>query len=157
MKIARFFILSAGALFFLTAVAKLVSAFGAVRLLNYPAPFLFISFRHLLIMASIFELAVGLVCLISGRLALPLRLIAWLATNLLLYRIGLIAVHYHKPCSCLGNLTENIGLSAADADLIMKFLLAYLLMGSYGSLIWLGFRNRKHDEIQNVHDAAAKW
>jgi hypothetical protein len=42
---------------------------------------------------------------------------------------------WHRPCGCMGSLTTALHLSDQAADNIMKVVLAYLLIGSYGLLI----------------------
>ena len=71
-----------------------------------------------------------------------LALLAWLATALVMYRIGLKWVGYLKPCSCLGNLTDALNISPQTADMTMKINLAYLLVGSYANLLWISARQR---------------
>jgi hypothetical protein len=51
--------------------------------------------------------------------------------------MSLVWLGYHKPCHCLGNLTDALNISPAAADTSMEVLLAYLLLGSYAILIWL--------------------
>lgn len=67
-------------------------------------------------------------------------LLAWMTTNFLLYRLGLWWLDWKRPCPCLGNLTDALGISPAMADTIGKGLLAYLLVVSYALLIldWRG-------------------
>jgi hypothetical protein len=89
------------------------------------------------------EVAVALVCIFSKRTWLPAGLVAWLATGFLAYRIGLVAVGYHRPCSCMGNLTDALHIPPQTADTAMKIILAYLLIGSYASLFWLWRQHRK--------------
>jgi hypothetical protein len=78
-----------------------------------------------------------LVCIFSKRTWLPAGLLAWLATSFLIYRIGLVAIGYHRPCHCLGNLTDALHIPPQTADTAMKIILAYLLLGSYATLFWL--------------------
>ena len=80
---------------------------------------------------------VAFICFYSRNYVLRVGLVAWLATNILLYRVGLSLVHYEKPCSCLGTLTEALHIPPQTADNIMKIILAYLLIGSYACLFWL--------------------
>jgi hypothetical protein len=63
-------------------------------------------------------------------------LVAWMSTNFVVYRLGLWWLNWKSPCSCLGNLTAALHISPQAADNIMKVLLACLLIGSYGLLIW---------------------
>jgi hypothetical protein len=85
---------------------------------------------------GMFELVIASICLFGKSQKLALGLIAWLATNFVVYRLGLWWMEWKKPCSCVGNLTDALHLSPQLADSIMKVILAYLLIGSYGLLIW---------------------
>jgi hypothetical protein len=49
---------------------------------------------------------------------------------------------YHKPCNCLGNLTDALHIPLQTADTAMKIVLGYLLIGSYAILFWL-WRQRR--------------
>ena len=133
---------SSGALLFITAIAKLVSAGGNARILQMADPILSIPFRHVFWIVGALELIVAFICFFSKRLGLQAGFVAWLATCFLSYRLGLLWVGYHKPCSCLGNLTDALHIPPQIADDAMKIILAYLLIGSYGTLFWL-WRQRK--------------
>ena len=82
------------------------------------------------------ELAVALVCLLGRRARLQAGLVAWLATNFVVYRLGLLWIGYHGPCRCLCSLTGALHISPETADSIMKVVLVYLLIGSYATLLW---------------------
>ena len=69
--------------------------------------------------------------------------LAWLGTIILGYRIGLLWIRYNKPCSCMGSLTDALHIKPETADTIMKIVLAYLLILSYGTLMWLWWHKRK--------------
>ena len=56
---------------------------------------------------------------------------------------GLWYLGWQRPCSCLGNLTDTLHISPHVADVAMKIVLAYLLVGSYGGLLCLWKLNRK--------------
>ena len=131
---SRNFILSAGAILALTGAAKVWSTFGTAKLLAVADPIVGITFGHLMLVVGMAEIVIALVCFFSKSQKLALGLVAWLTTNLLVYRIGLWWVGYHKPCSCLGNLTDALHISPETADTAMKIILGYLLLGSYGTL-----------------------
>ena len=133
---------SAGVLFLATAIAKLISACGTAAVLEIPDPILDISFRHLLWITGTSELIVALFCIFGNRTNFPAWLVAWFATNFLVYRITFILAGYKKPCPCLGNITDVLHISQKTADMAMKIILAYLLIGSYGILFHL-WRKRK--------------
>lgn len=130
------FAISAGLILGLTGLAKVWSAFGDVRLLTLVDPIVGISFRHLMQAVGGAELAIAAVSLFTKANRLATVLVAWMATNFLVYRIGLWWMGWKKPCGCLGNLTDVLHISPHTADIIIKVLLAYLLIGSYGLLIW---------------------
>lgn len=133
----RHFVIFAPVILVVAGLAKFASAFGQSKLLAVPDPLTGISFGHLMLAVGVLELVIASICLWSKSLKLKLVLIAWLATNFLIYRIGLWWIGWHKPCSCLGNLTDALHISPQTADTAMKIILAYLLIGSYASLFWL--------------------
>ncbi len=131
------FCFSAGAILAIAGISKIWSGFGNARVLLIPNPLLGLEFGHLLIVVESIELVVALVCFFSRSIKLAACLVAWLATSVLFYRLGYNWMGYHKPCSCLGNLTDAIHLSPQAADNIMKVALAYLLISSYFILFGL--------------------
>jgi hypothetical protein len=142
-KWSRWFVLSAGVILLVTGSAKVVSVFGQARILGLADPVFRISFRHLMLSVGVFELFASGICLFSIRRNLSVGLVAWLATNFLGYRLGLVWVGSHKPCGCMGNLTDILHISPQMADSIMSIILAYLLIGSYGTLFWLWKQKHK--------------
>ena len=142
VKKIRWFVISAGALLTITAVAKFVSGAGDARVLEYPEPITSIPFKYVFWSLGVFELAIALVCFFGKRVGMQTCLLAWLATNFVAYRLGLLWLG-HKPCSCLGNLTDALHIPPQTADTAMKIILAYLLIGSYATLFWLWRQNRK--------------
>jgi hypothetical protein len=89
----RCFIFSAGALILVTAVAKLVSASGTARILQMPDPIFSILFRNVFLAVGGLELIVALLCFFGKQLMLQTGLVAWLATNFVIYRLGLRELH----------------------------------------------------------------
>ena len=140
--LAKMFIYSAGVLLLVTAMAKLLSGGGEARILQTPDPILGFPFRQVLIVVGAAELFIAVICLMGKSNWLQTGLIAWMATNFLVYRIGLLWMGYHRPCGCMGNLTDALGISAHAADNIMKGILLYLLLGSYG-VLWYLWRTGK--------------
>ena len=130
------FIRSVGVVLILTAIAKLVAGFGSAHVLLLDDPLFGVSFRSLLLFAALLEIVVAAICFLGNDTGKQSAVVAWLATEFLLYRIGLHLVGYHKPCSCLGNITDALYISPKSADMVMKFILAYLLFGSYLGLYW---------------------
>jgi hypothetical protein len=142
MKIARAFLYTAATLFVITAAAKALSSFGNAKMLLQSDPIFGFQFRHLFQVVAALELAVAASCLRTNQVGFSTGLVAWLATTFIAYRLGLLWVGWHRPCSCLGNLTDALHIPPQTADNAMKVILAYLLIGSYASLFWL-WRQRK--------------
>ena len=142
MKIVRPFLYLASIVLLLAAAAKLVSSAGSARILHEHDPMTNLEFATLFRIVGVIELAVALACIFCRRLWFSVGLLAWLATCFLGYRIALILLHYNRPCSCMGNLTDALHISPQTADTAMKIILAYLLIGSYATLFWL-WRQRR--------------
>lgn len=138
----RRFILGAVGILLTTGTAKVWSGLGSARLLAVADPIVGIEFRHLMLVAGFAEIAIAIFCTTSRRQVPALGLLAWLATNFLLYRLGLWWMGWHRPCSCLGNLTDALRISPQAADNAMKAALAYLLVGSCACLMLLWKRGR---------------
>ena len=130
------FILSAGAILAITGIAKVWSGLGGSKFLAVIDPITGIEFGQLMLVVGVVEIVIALVCFFSKRRTFALGLVAWISTSFVIYRLGLWWMDWHRPCSCLGNLTDALHISPQTADNIMKVLLAYLLIGSYGLLIW---------------------
>jgi hypothetical protein len=141
----RKFLISAGLLLIVTGGAKLLSILGKGHILDLPDPVFGITFRALFLGAGLLEFVIGLECLRPGNAVWRAGLVAWLASSFVVYRLGLIWVGYHGACPCAGTLTGALHISPHAADTIMKIVLLYLLVGSYGCLLlsrWKAARGR---------------
>lgn len=136
MQRRRWFVFTAGAVLALTGIAKVWSGLGNSKFLGVVDPIIGIKFGQLMLMVGLAEMAIALVCFFNKRQTLALGLVAWLSTSFVIYRLGLLWMGWKKPCSCLGNLTDALHIPPQVADNIMKVVLAYLLIGSYGLLFW---------------------
>lgn len=135
-RLIRVFIRSCGVLLLITASAKIISTMGSARILNTNDPIAMIPFRYMFLGVGTIEIAVALFCFVGRKSTPQLLTILWLASNFLLYRIGLVVVGYHRPCNCLGNLTDALPLSSDTIEVILRIILVYLLTGSYLGLLW---------------------
>jgi len=106
-----------------------------------------IPFRHLLLAVGLLELFIAFFCLFTDKRQFSLLAVVWLATNFVIYRVGLWWIGWHRPCGCLGNLTDLLGIAPHTADTIMKGVLAYLLIGSYGLLLWQWMCGQRPNEL----------
>jgi hypothetical protein len=140
----NWFLKTAAVVLLATGSAKLVSVFGAARVLAMNDPIIGLSFRRLMSAVGAVELVTALFCLSTlASTRLKLGLVAWLSTIFLVYRFGLWFVRWHHPCGCMGSLAAILHLSDKAADNIMKGLLAYMLIGSYAILFWLWKQGRE--------------
>jgi len=142
-KLARLFLYSSGFLLMITATAKIVSSVGSVRVLQISDPVFGIQFRHLFLIVGGIEMIVCGYCFFGKRVRQQIALVSLLATNFLIYRLGMWFIGWHRPCPCLGNLTDALHILPQTADTAMKIILAYLLIGSYATLFWLWRQHRK--------------
>lgn len=133
----RLFYYSSGALFFFTSLAKIVAALGTAKILLMTDPLTGLAFRNLLLLTAVIELMVAILCVVKINHFYKTLSIAWLASIFLLYRVGLWWINWHRPCHCLGDITDSLHISASTADFIMKIILAYLLLCSYTTLFWI--------------------
>ncbi len=138
-KIVTGFIWFAALVLMATAIAKFISVGGATRILDQPDPLLKIKYRQLFFGVAVMETVVATVLFASRANFFRLALIAWVATNFMLYRLGLWWLNPPKPCGCLGTVTDALGIAPKTADQIMLGVLLVLLLGSYGLLLkeWL--------------------
>ena len=152
-KLLQWFSVSAGVILAITGIAKVWSGLGNSKLLAVADPIIGVHFGNLMLAVGFAEIVIAFVCFFGKRQTLALGLVAWLSTNFLFYRIGLWWMDWHRPCSCLGNLTDALHLPPQTADTAMKIILAYLLIGSYASLFWLWRQNRQMPTVSLISAA----
>jgi hypothetical protein len=143
LRLINVFVVSCGFLLFLTAFAKFFSAAGHAGILHEPDPIFSITFRHLFYAVGCVELSLSIICLLGDCLELRLLFLASLSTCFVIYRIGMNWINYHRPCPCLGTLTETLHVSPQTADTAMKYISAFIVIGSYCSLYWLWKQRRQ--------------
>jgi hypothetical protein len=85
--------------------------------------------------------------LLNRRSRCATILIAFISTNILVYRIGLWLADWRRPCRCLGDLTEALHISPEAASLALKVALAYLIIGGYFTLLASWIVNRKNNTL----------
>ncbi len=135
-RVRLYFLRSAAVILIVTGGAKLFSITGSSELLNHDDPLLLLPNRYLMVATGILELFVAGFALFGTNAKFGVRSILILATTFLVYRSGLEWIEYEKPCSCLGELTDALGLSREQADMVSSASLMYLLLGSYGLFGW---------------------
>jgi hypothetical protein len=90
----------------------------------------------MMLLAAVIEVIVIGLLLRERNVIRRVALVAWVGSVFLAYRVGLWAIGYGGSCSCLGHLTDALGISTETADLASKLILGYLLLGSYTVLAW---------------------
>ena len=100
---ARWFLLSSAVVLAATGLAKAWSAVGPSKVLAVADPITDMQFGHLMLAVGLLELTIASVCLFSKVQKLSLALVAWLATNFVVYRLGLWWMGWHRPRGCRGN------------------------------------------------------
>jgi hypothetical protein len=142
-SVARLLIVVAGLLLVMTGLAKLISQSGSSTLLNANDPIFPLTIRQVLLAVGVIEVVIGIICIKSPRHYLSTVLVAWFATAVVIYRLGMWWVGYRKPCSCIGGITDPLGISPDTAENIAKGILAHLLLTGYGLLLLSIRRNRQ--------------
>jgi hypothetical protein len=138
-KLNRCFIDFAAALLTAMAVAFILSNLASGTLVQPHDPVFMISMRTLFWILGALGLAVAAVCIFAGNPRLKLALVLWFALNLVVYERGLQSSGTHGARGYLGTLAATFSLSTSTADMVLKALFLYLLIGSSALLVWLMF------------------
>jgi len=139
MVLNKLFCRSAGIILAITGIAKIYSSFGGSEVLHVRDPIVGINLGHLMVASGVIEVLIACVCILSKSFKTIAAIVGIFSINLSLYRIGLWWIGWHRPCPCLGNLTELLHISPDAADTAMKVVLGYLLIGSSSVLLWFWF------------------
>jgi len=147
----RGFLLTVLVILLATATAKVITVLqvdgghggaGPGGLLSLPAPYVpTLTNRDMMWVAVGFELAVlsGLARLRTDRARL--LLVAFVGGVFAAYHLGLGVIGYRHPCGCLGGPLDWLHLSRRAYDTLTVAIIVYLLVGSYGLLLWDGMRS----------------
>jgi DNA-directed RNA polymerase subunit RPC12/RpoP len=143
MKVIKLFIYSAGAIFLAAALERLLIIAGDTQALTLPDPLLGIPLRYAVLLVGTFELAMAMTCLFGRQVGVQLGWLAWLTTNYMVFRIGLLTMNCHQQATCVGSLTDPLHLTQGVTGFMLGLLPVYLLLGSYAAIIWLWMEGRK--------------
>jgi hypothetical protein len=135
LRIARFFIMSAGFILLTAGSAKLFSGLGHAKILATADPVFQVSFGVLFWVAGSVEMILALYCFLGKNLRYKTWSVCILATCFLTYRLKLMASGYHRPCPCFGNLPDALGIPPQVAFYLLEAVFAYLLLGGYATLL----------------------
>ncbi len=143
MNCIKPFIFSAGGILLAAALIRFIIAMDPSQLLGLPEPALGIPIRSALLLVGGMELLVAYICLFGRQIGVQLGWLAWLATNNLVYRIGLVTMGYHPQGTCIGSLTDPLHLSRGTLGWVTGCLPIYLLLCSYAAVISLWLKGRR--------------
>jgi hypothetical protein len=135
VRIQTWFVISAGVLLAVVGGAKWWSATGDARILKQTAPLLGIPWRDAMILLGGLEIALSLFCLLHYRRRSARLFVQWISLNFALYQAGLWWIGW-ATCGCQGQITNALRLSDQTAGIVIKLLLAWLLLGSWGLWLW---------------------
>jgi len=127
----RIIFIRACALFFvLSALAKMQRLLHPQSADNTTNPIIPLTNGAVLWLACFFELGTSALLLILRSEKIRLGLIAYAGGVFCTYRLGLVYLGLTKPCGCLGNLGEWVGLSSRlEGTLLFGIALAMLFGG----------------------------
>ncbi len=141
-RAGRWFVISAGIILSVVGAAKLWSATGQARILAERDPLLGIPWRDTMLLVGGLEIVLALYCFLFFKRQSALLLVCWLSLNFALYHFGLWWINW-ETCDCLGRITGVLRLSTTATNVIVKMLLAYLLVGSWGLWTMALIRQRR--------------
>jgi hypothetical protein len=139
MKLLKPFISSAGVILLVAALVRFVIAAGSAQSLALPEPMLGIPLRYAMLMVGAFELVVALICLFGKQIGLQIGWLAWLATNYIVFWIGLLTMHIHPQATYIGSLTDPLRLFHGTTGYVLQFIPFCLVLGSYAAATWFLF------------------
>ncbi|MBI4660796.1 MAG: hypothetical protein HY735_18320 [Verrucomicrobia bacterium] len=132
--------LSGGILLILGCAKIANGAHEVVGKISGRDPVFGLKISHLFITVGVAELMGGFICLFVRRSGVSATVLAWFATNLVLYRAGVYWIAGGRPCQCMAGIATYLTLTPEVADRIMLCVLALFLGVGYG----VGFRHWKN-------------
>jgi hypothetical protein len=142
---ARFvsaFNLSAGLLLVAMGMLHLLGNRGS-GLMQPPDPIFAISSRYLFWMLGVLKILLAAVCLGAKSPGTPPLWVAWLATNLLVYRVALVWFGTCDVKAYYVTMANAFGISPRTVDVLVTLGVGYLLAGSYMALVWMWWSRKQ--------------
>ena len=133
-----------------------ISIWAGTGLIHPHDPIFTISITKLFWVVGALESLVALICIFRKHVSLPITLVLWLALNFTLYQICLWVTGVSGGFKgYLGDVSAAFGISYRSADLMLKILFLYLLIGSFLSFLWLWIK-KESNEIQSNTNGCLK-
>lgn len=150
---ASSFVCTAGLLLLAIGTMQLIGNRGH-GLVQPDDPVFAISSRYLFWGVSGVELIVGLICLTARLSSLPITLIAWLTTNLLVYRVALFWFGTRDLKAYFVTMADTFRISPRMIDVLLTLAMGYLLCGSYVVLARAWWAKRRESSAGTTAAAA---
>ena len=119
-------------------------------------PVFLVSLHSLFWVAGAAALIVGLICLFGNHRGNQALWAAWLATMIFIYGIAVRGGGLTGWRGFFINFPASFGLSADSMQMVAEIAVAYLLAGSYGSLIALWLQSRIKDGSRGTEENYVK-
>jgi hypothetical protein len=117
-RLAQWYLVLVGLILMLTGLAKVVSAFGSAPMLRTEEPVLGITYRAFFSVVGLFEIVLAVLFIRNRQSTWAVPLSVAFFFTALAYRGSFPIVGFRGPCSCLGNASEWLGISATTASRI---------------------------------------
>ena len=149
LKWPEWFTLAVGGILAFDGISKVLSLFEQFQVLNFADPILGITSRQLLPIVGIVEIIIASFCLFSNKRILSLMLVAWLATNFLVYVISLYSMGCHLPYGWINHHTVPGNLSPFLSDWLVVATSAIMIIGG-GTAIWVEHKSAEAAIFQKM-------
>ena len=154
IKIINKFLFSAGVIVLAAACLRSAILFqdtlASRMLLAAKDTFFGLQVRHELWALMLAELLVAGGLFFLGNTVTRLMLLAWAATNYLLFKFALASENIKLQTSFLGSLSDPFHLTHGITGQVLAIIPYYLLLGAYLSLGWLWLRQVKWERKPRV-------
>ena len=154
-KTQSIFIFVAAVMLFCLAALDVLCGFGSAPVLKQPDTLLqlnehwALSGREVLFLKALSELTVSALLLAGKSLGMKLGWLAWLTTNLAIYRAALWQADVANLGDYLGNCLEWFLIQPRTMAIASEVLIAFLLVGSYGLMIANCVKGRRPSKIES--------
>jgi len=138
-------LLVAGGLLVAAALVRFLVLLSPAQALVLPDPLLGIPLRWAVLAGGAIELAAGLFCLFGKNVRFQIAVLGWLATNWVIFRVGLLWLGVHPQGTFLGMLTDPLKLAGTTTGYLVSGL-PFLFVGLCGWVLigcWLEQVGRK--------------